>query len=53
MIDETVIIKKLNGRIEDFEKSHPKNSNCASVQIIKEFIQMLEFEAKEQNNKKG
>lgn len=48
MIDETKIIKKLQTRIDEFIKTHPEKKDCESVQTIREFINLLEIEAKEQ-----
>lgn len=45
MIDETKIIKKLQNRIDEFVKVHPDQKNCESVQVIEEFIELLESEA--------
>lgn len=47
MIDERKIIRKLEKRIDDFVKKHPDKSDCPSVQVVKEFIQMLESESEE------
>ena len=46
MIDEKRIIAKLEKRIDDFTKAHPDQKDGVSVQIIQEFIHMLELEAK-------
>lgn len=43
-VDVDKVIKKLNGRIDEFIKKHPGKKDCAEVQIIREFIQMLERE---------
>lgn len=48
MIDEKIMIKKLENRIDTFVKNHPDEKDCLSVQSVKEFIQMLEAEAKKQ-----
>lgn len=48
MINETKIIKKLQTRIDEFIKTHPEKKDCESVQTIREFINLLEIEAKEQ-----
>lgn len=46
MIDEKRIIAKLENRIDDFVKAHPDQKDDVSVQVIQEFIHMLELEAK-------
>lgn len=51
MIDEKIMIKKLENRIDTFVKNHPDEKDCLSVQSVKEFIQMLEAEAKKQKQK--
>ena len=48
MIDEKKLIKKLNDRIDLFVKSQPEKRSCPEVEAIREFIQMLEMEAKYQ-----
>lgn len=48
MIDENKLIKKLNDRIDLFVKSQPEKRSCLEVEVIQEFIQMLELEAKRQ-----
>lgn len=48
MVDEKIIIGKLEKRIDDFVKNHPKEKDCVQVQVQREFIHMLELEAKEQ-----
>ena len=45
MIDETKVIKKLQTRIDEFVKVHPFQKNCESIQVIEEFIELLENEA--------
>lgn len=45
MIDETKVIKKLQTRIDEFVKTHPDQKNCESIQVIEEFIELLESEA--------
>lgn len=47
MIDEKKIIRKLEMRIDEFVKKHPKEKNSVSVQAINEFIHMLQLEARE------
>lgn len=48
MVDEKKIIKKLEKRIDAFQKEHPEESkDCVSIATIREFIHMLELEAKE------
>lgn len=46
MIDEKRIIAKLEKRIDVFVKAHPDQKDGVSVQAIREFIHMLELEAK-------
>lgn len=46
MIDEKRVIAKLEKRIDDFTKAHPDQKDGVSVQVIQEFIHMLELEAK-------
>lgn len=46
MIDEKKIIQTLQGRIDDFLIANPERKDCESVQVIREFIQLLEYEAK-------
>lgn len=48
MIDEKKVIKKIESRIDTFVKQHPKEKDCEHVQVQREFIHMLELEAKEQ-----
>ena len=48
MIDEKKIIKKLEHRIDVFVKKHPEEKDCEQVETQREFIQMIEAEAKEQ-----
>lgn len=52
MIDEKKMIKKLKNRIDIFVKEHPDKQDGLGVQIIKEFIHMLQLEAKEQAKRK-
>ena len=52
MIDEKKVIKKLQSRIDTFLKQHPEEKDCLGVQRVKEFIHLLEIEAKEQNLRK-
>ena len=47
MVDEKIIIRKLEKRIDDFVKNHPEQKDCEKVQTVREFIHMLELEAKE------
>ena len=48
MVDEKIIIKKLEKRIDDFVKLHPDKKGCEQVEAIREFIHLLELEAKYQ-----
>ena len=52
MIDEKKVIKKLQKRIDIFVKEHPELNNSESVESIREFIHLLEIEAKEQSLRK-
>ena len=52
MIDENKVIKKLQNRIDVFTKDYPDRKDCIEVQCIKEFIHLLEIEAKEQEKRK-
>lgn len=52
MIDEKKLIKTLQDRIDVFVKQHPDKKNCEQVQVQREFINMLQIEAKEQIKKK-
>ena len=42
MIDEKKVIKKLQYRINDFVLKHSDKKDCESVQVVKEFIHLLE-----------
>lgn len=48
MIDEKILIKKLENRIDIFIQSQPENKNSPAVETVREFIHMLEIEAEEQ-----
>ena len=48
MVDEKIIIKKLEKRIDDFVKLYPDKKGCEQVETIREFIHLLELEAKYQ-----
>ena len=52
MIDEKEVIKKLQKRIDIFVKEHPELNNSESVESIRDFIHLLEIEAKEQSSRK-
>ena len=52
MIDEKEVIKKLQKRIDVFVKEYPELNNSESVESIREFINVLEIEAKEQSLRK-
>ena len=52
MIDEKKVIKKLQKRIDIFVKEYPELNNSESVESIREFIHLLEIEAKEQTKRK-
>lgn len=45
MVDEKKVIKKLQDRIDDFVLKHSDRKDCEEVQVVTEFIQMLEEEA--------
>ena len=47
MIDEKKVIKKLQYRINDFVLKHSDKKDCESVQVVKEFIHLLEEEAED------
>lgn len=51
MINEEKIIKSLNDRIDVFIEAHPKEKGLPAVEIVKEFIHMLQEEAAEQAKK--
>ena len=48
MIDEKKVIKKLQYRINDFVLKHSDKKDCESVQVVKEFIHLLEEYAEQQ-----
>ena len=50
MIDEKRVIKKLQDRIDDFVLKHPDKKDSEAVETIREFIHLLEEEAKEQRS---
>ena len=50
MIDEKILIKVFENRIDVFLKQHPEQKDCAAVQRQKETIQLIEAEAKRQKN---
>ena len=45
LVDEKKVIKKLQDRIDDFVLKRPDKKDCEEVQVVTEFIQMLEEEA--------
>lgn len=45
MIDEKKVINKLQDRIDDFVLKHPDKKDCEKIQVVTEFIQILEEEA--------
>lgn len=49
MIDEKVVIKKLEQRKDEFLKNYPDRKSSVEIETISEFIHMLELEAKYQN----
>lgn len=49
MIDENVIVGKLQKRIDNFIKDHPDKKNCAEIQSVQELIHLIEQEAEEQS----
>lgn len=50
MIDEKKVIAKLKGRIDRYVKEHPDKERSEQVEIINEFIHLLQDEAKEEEN---
>lgn len=52
MIDEKIIIKKIENRIDTFVKEYPEKKDSLEVQTQREFIHMLQIEAKEQAKRK-
>lgn len=52
MIDEKIIIKKIENRIDIFVKEYPDRKDGLEVQTLNEFIHMLQIEAKEQAKRK-
>lgn len=50
MIDEKRVIKKLQDHIDDFVLKHPDKKDSEAVETIREFIHLLEEEAKEQRS---
>lgn len=52
MIDEKKVIKKLQSRIDDFVLKHPDRKDSEAVETIREFIHLLEEEAKEQGSER-
>ena len=53
MIDEKIIIKKIENRIDAFVKEYPEKKDGLEVQTLNEFIHMLQIEAKEQAKRSG
>lgn len=52
MIDEKRVIKKLQSRIDDFVLKHSDKKDSEAVETIREFIHLLEEEAKEQGSER-
>ena len=50
MIDEKRLIAKLNSRIDNYINEHPDKERSEQVEIINEFIHLLQNEAKEEEN---
>lgn len=50
MIDETKIIKRLEGRIDIYLKANPEQKSSAAVETVREFIHMLKEETTKQAN---
>lgn len=48
MIDEQHIIQNLQQRIDEYLLKYPKEKDSEKVATIREFIHMLELEAKEE-----
>lgn len=46
------IIKKIENRIDTFVKEHPEKKDSLEVQTQREFVHMLQIEAKEQAKRK-
>ena len=38
MIDEKIVIKDIENRIDTFVKQYPKEKDCRSVQVQREFM---------------
>ena len=52
MIDEKIIIKKIENRVDAFVKEYPEKKDSLEVQTLNEFIHILQIEAKEQAKRK-
>lgn len=52
MTDENILIKVFENRIDTFLKQHPDQKDCAAVQGQREIIQLLEAEAKRQEEER-
>lgn len=52
MINEKKIIKNIENRIDTYIKEYPEKKNCEYVETQREFIHMLQIEAKEQAKRK-
>lgn len=50
MIDEKKIIARLRSRINSYINEHPDKERSEQVEIINEFIHLLQNEAKEEEN---
>lgn len=50
MIDEKRVIARLNSRIDSYINEHPDKERSEQVEIINEFIHLLQNEAEEEEN---
>ena len=50
MIDEKRVIGRLKNRIDNYINEHPDKERSEQVEIINEFIHLLQNEAKEEDN---
>ena len=50
MIDEKKVIARLKSRIDRYINEHPGKERSEQVEIITEFIHLLQNEAKEEEN---
>lgn len=52
MINEKKIIKNSENRIDTYIKEYPEKKNCEYVETQREFIHILQIEAREQEKRK-